>query len=236
MGLLETALLVCSALAGGAAVVFLRFENKRLLALLVSFSGAFLLSLIFLHLLPGVFGAELPWAAGVFILLGFCVQLFLEYLSGGVEHGHSHHHHGPAGFPFAIFTGLCLHAFLEGMPIGHLHDGHNHSLLIGILLHKLPVAVVLAILLKNAGLTSARVMIWVGFFSLMSPMGSWAFGWLNGLGLAPSESLVAGATGLLIGILLHVSTTILFESSEGHRYNGLKLLVIAFGLVLGGFI
>lgn len=235
LGLLETLLLVVSALLGGGVVVFLRFENKKALSLLVSFSGAFLLSLIFLHLLPSVFQSALPVAAGVFILGGFCIQLFLEYLSGGVEHGHSHSH-AASGFPLAIFIGLCLHAFLEGMPIGHLHHEHNHSLLIGILLHKLPVAIVLAILMRSAGLKPASIMLWVGLFSLMSPLGSWSFGWLNEQGWMPGESLVAGATALLIGILLHVSTTILFEGSEGHRYNGLKLLVLAVGLVLGGLI
>ena len=33
-------------------------------------------------------------------------------------------------------------------------------------------------------------------------------------------------TALVIGIFLHVSTTILFESNEGHKFNVTKLLVI----------
>lgn len=224
-------------LVGAGLVLLLRFENRKLTNLLVAFSGAFLLSLIFLHLLPPVFSTDLPMHGGFFVLGGFCIQLFLEYLSGGVEHGHDHAHgHGHRGFPLMIFIGLSLHAFLEGMPIGHLDHEHNHSLLVGILLHKLPVAVVLTVMLREAGLPPLRVGFWLLLFGLMSPLGSWAFGVIEGWGALQPEQWVAAATGVLVGILLHVATTILFEGSEGHKYNGLKLLVLATGLVLGGLV
>lgn len=235
MDALQVVLLIGVALIGAALVLLFNFEHKRITRLLVAFSGAFLLSLIFLHLLPEVFLADLPMAAGSYVLFGFGIQLFLEYLSGGVEHGHDHSH-GHAGFPRAIFIGLCIHAFLEGMPIGHLGHEHNHSLLVGIVLHKLPVAVVLTILLKNAGLTKTKVFFWVSFFALMSPMGSWCFGWLDAANLVPSGQLIGAATGLLVGILLHVSTTILFEGSESHKFNGAKLIALGVGLALGAIV
>lgn len=239
MDALQAALLIGSALIGSGLVLLFNFEHKRITRLLVAFSGAFLLSLIFLHLLPEVFLADLPWAAGTYVLFGFGIQLFLEYLSGGVEHGHDHsheHEEEKTGFPLVIFIGLSIHAFLEGMPIGHLGHEHNHSLLVGILLHKLPVALVLTILLKNAGLTKAKVFFWVALFALMSPLGSWAFGALDAMGLVPTGQLIGAATGLLVGILLHVSTTILFESSESHKFNGAKLIALIIGLALGAIV
>ena len=36
--------------------------------------------------------------------------------------------------------------------------------------------------------------------------------------------------GLLIGILLHIATTILFETGDGHRVNLAKMGVIVLGL------
>ena len=172
---------------------------------------------------------------GFFVLGGFCIQLFLEYLSCGVEHGHDQSHgHDHHGFPLMIFMGLSLHAFLEGMPIGHLNHDHNHSLLVGILLHKLPVAVVLTVC--SAKQVCHRWVWRLVLFGLMSPMGSWAFGVIEGWGTLQPEQWVAAATGVLVGILLHVATTILFEGSEGHGYNGLKLLVLAAGFILGGLV
>jgi hypothetical protein len=38
--------------------------------------------------------------------------------------------------------------------------------------------------------------------------------------------------GILIGFLLHISTTMLFESGDGHRFNAAKLGVTLTGLLL----
>jgi hypothetical protein len=38
---------------------------------------------------------------------------------------------------------------------------------------------------------------------------------------------------VVIGIFLHLSTTILFESDEGHQYNVRKAISIALGVALG---
>ena len=43
-------------------------------------------------------------------------------------------------------------------------------------------------------------------------------------------------TALSVGIFLHISTTIIFESSEGHKFNLAKLVIIAFGLLTSYFI
>jgi len=42
-------------------------------------------------------------------------------------------------------------------------------------------------------------------------------------------------TGAVIGVLLHISTTILFEAGENHKYNATKLLMIVLGFVLAFF-
>jgi hypothetical protein len=38
---------------------------------------------------------------------------------------------------------------------------------------------------------------------------------------------------IAIGMFLHISTTIIFESSEGHKINFMKLLSIIIGFALG---
>jgi hypothetical protein len=43
-------------------------------------------------------------------------------------------------------------------------------------------------------------------------------------------------TAVVIGILFHISSTIIFESSEGHKFNVAKVSMIIFGVVLAYFI
>ena len=85
---------------------------KKNLPLLLSFGGAFLLGLCFLHLLPEAFVAN--GHAGFWVIGGFLVQIGLEYLSKGMEHGHVHGNR----FGLLAFISLCLHAFIEAMPFG----------------------------------------------------------------------------------------------------------------------
>ena len=217
-------------------MLWVKPSDPNKLKLLIAFSGAYLLSITALHLLPEVFtGDDRGAYFGSFILVGFFIQVMLEYLSGGIEHGHAHTHRS-AGLPVGLMIGLCLHAFLEGMPLGggdagHSHHGHSHShglepLLLGIVLHKYPVAMVFLAMLLNSGLAKAKAFGLLAVFAAMAPLGT-LLGGVEMVGQYNRESLA-----IVIGIFLHVSTTILFESSEGHRFNAYKMMAIAAGLAL----
>jgi zinc transporter ZupT len=217
-------------------VLWVKPSDPNKLKLLIAFSGAYLLSITALHLLPEVFtGDDRGAYFGSFVLVGFFIQVMLEYLSGGIEHGHAHTHRS-AGLPVGLMIGLCLHAFLEGMPLGggdagHSHHGHSHShglepLLLGIVLHKYPVAMVFLAMLLNSGLAKAKAFGLLAVFAAMAPLGTLLSG-VEMVGQYNRESLA-----IVIGIFLHVSTTILFESSEGHRFNAYKMMAIAAGLAL----
>jgi hypothetical protein len=41
---------------------------------------------------------------------------------------------------------------------------------------------------------------------------------------------------MVIGVFLHISTTILFESSEGHKFNLNKILAIIVAITIAYFI
>lgn len=212
-------------------MLWVKPSDPNKLKLLIAFSGAYLLSITALHLLPEVFtGDDRGAYFGSFVLVGFFIQVMLEYLSGGIEHGHTHTHRS-AGLPVGLMIGLCLHAFLEGMPLGggDAGDSHTHGLeplLLGIVLHKYPVAMVFLAMLLNSGLAKAKAFGLLAVFAAMAPLGTLLSG-VEMVGQYNRESLA-----IVIGIFLHVSTTILFESSEGHRFNAYKMVAIAAGLAL----
>jgi hypothetical protein len=242
-------LLLLVALSGAAIYEWAGKTLQPHLPLILAFGGAFLIGLIFNHLVPETYalGANEGW----FVLLGFMLQGLLEYLSQGIEHGHVHVHHTneeTSKMPWGIVVSLCLHALIESMPLtesDHDHDGHHHghvhvtgfdqldlALFFGLVLHKFPVALVLMGMLNALGISAMRRWAVMLAFGLMPLFGMMLYEALvhSEAAWASHVPLVAG--GVLIGILLHISTTILFETGDGHRFNRNKLLVTIAGLGL----
>lgn len=218
-------------LLSGYLVLYFKPNLTSNLKLLLSFSGAFLLAICFLHLIPELY-SNYSYSIGIFILIGFVLQVLLEYFSKGIEHGHYHPDKKNKVFPIALFLSLCLHSFVEGMALvdsNHIHLTHynNTSLLIGILLHKLPIVIVLVTLFVANQIKLKSVVLSILIFSLTAPFGLYLatnFG-------SQLLSNVSVLNALAVGILLHVSTTILFETSEGHKFHLKKFIVIIIGLL-----
>ena len=227
----EYLLLFFSVIISGGAVFFIKTANKFFLKLILSFSGAYLFGITVLHLIPAVYQTDTT-TVGYFILLGFFIQIILEYFSEGIEHGHIHvHHHQSPVFPYAIMLSLSLHSFLEGMPLADRHHDHEHGdqLLAGIVLHHLPVAFALVSMLLQSGVKRSTTIIMLIIFAAMAPLGAAVSNLLSGAVIANLSMYYDKIMAVVIGIFLHISTTILFESTEDHRFNLYKLIVICIG-------
>lgn len=225
-----------SVVIGYFIALFLRPKSKKNLKLLLAFSGAFLLSLTVMHLLPEVYENDVPHtenhhhnhnsAIGIFIMIGIVFQIILEYFSKGAEHGHVHGHQTLNQIPWLLFFSLCLHALLEGMPISK----QNH-LAYGIAIHHFPIAIILTTFFINAHLNKKAILFFMFIFAFMTPIGTFLADNLVFL-----QAYYTQISGIVIGILFHISSTIIFESSEGHKFNLAKLTVIVLGIVLAYFI
>jgi len=198
-------------------------NDKKWIRLFLSFSGAYLLSITVLHLLPEVYEGSQN-NIGLFILFGIVIQTVLEFFSRGAEHGHVHAHDHDNDVTWMLFISLSIHAFLEGMPLGF--ENHN-QLLWAIVIHKVPVAIILFIFLKNTSLSKTAIYIFITFFALMSPLGSFMVG-----GIPVLETYHKEITAVIIGVFLHISTAILFESSDNHHFNLRKFIAIMLGFLV----
>lgn len=195
-------------------------KNKSNFKLLLAFSGAFLLALTIFELLPEVYEQSNGKTVGLFIMCGILLQIFLEFFSKGAEHGHVHIDSEKSDFPILVFLSLCIHSLLEGFPI------HDHgTILYGILIHKVPIAIILSIFLLNSKIKLSNAIVFIVLFALMTPLGTYFAANFDAI----SEYSIP-INSLVIGVFLHISTVILFESSEGHTFNLRKLIAIVLGI------
>jgi zinc transporter ZupT len=236
MEIWELILLFSSSTLGGLAIFLFKKDNSNRLKLVLSFSGAYLFAITVLHLMPDVYSSNNP-QIGLFILGGFLLQIFMEQFSEGIEHGHIHkQNHNHVVFPIGIMISLCLHAFLEGMPLA---QGQHQELVYGIALHHIPAAFALGSVLLENKLSKRNIFALLILFALMSPLGYWLSFEIGHGSIGNIEVYFNQIMAVVIGIFLHISTTILFESSVDHKFNLRKVIAVLLGIgiaLLGFFL
>ncbi|SFA59242.1 Zinc transporter ZupT [Pedobacter suwonensis] len=215
------------AFLGGTAIFLVKSDKSKLLKLILSFSGAYLFAITVLHLIPDAYSGPDKGQIGIFILIGFLLQIFLEQFSEGVEHGHIHKQHDGHVFPFGVMISLCLHAFLEGMPLAK--EQHN-ELIFGISLHHIPAAFALASILMQNHFKKSSIIFYLIVFAIMAPLGFYVSVGLSNGTIGGIDAYFNKIMGIVIGIFLHISTTILFESSADHKINTRKMIAVLLGI------
>lgn len=217
---------IVTVLIGYVFVLVFKPTKQKNLKLLLAFSGAFLLSITVFNFLPEVFNNNNDKTIGLFIMIGILLQIILEFFSKGAEHGHVHLSKNESVFPWLLFISLSIHSVLEGLPI-EAHD----NLIYGIIIHKLPVAIILSTFFLASQLSRIKILFFLALFALMTPLGV----------LLSQETDIfkiyyTEISALVIGIFLHISTVILFESSEEHKFNLSKLSAIIVAIAVAYFI
>jgi zinc transporter ZupT len=217
-------------------VYFTSAKGTENFKFILSFSGAYLFSITVIHILPEAVTESGDFKlAGVYVLIGYFLQMLIEYFSTGVEHGHIHLHDDHKGTQkYFILLAMCVHGLLEGtllMHPSHAHEeGDADTLLIGLVLHKLPEAFALAAVL--IGLMKHRVSLfgWQLVFALASPVGLFVSDYLSDAGILDAEAMGL-LFALLAGNFLYISTTIFFESNPQHKFKASRLAMSIFGAV-----
>ncbi|HSI90011.1 MAG TPA: ZIP family metal transporter, partial [Adhaeribacter sp.] len=235
-------ILFITVLFSGFLVKFLPQNNQYWLKILLAFSGAYLFTITITHILPDVLlSTDDPRQVGYYVLAGFFLQLVLELFSHGIEHGHVHKHSHDQGIgtvPFMLLFSLIIHSFLEGSILvsnghGH-HHGHSHgggsleganfySILAGITIHHIPAAVALMSVLMFRLNNFTKAFGYLFLFAAAAPVGILFSNYII-LEQLQNTNLFLILSGLVAGNFLHISTTILFETSPDHRFNRNKIL------------
>jgi len=233
-------LILAVAIGAGLGFGLRRFTTANLNYGL-AFGGAYLLGISVLHLLPEIYQTASA-GIGVYILIGFILQLVLEFLSGGLEHGHVHDHsHTEPNYLLQILLGLCIHSFIEGLPLARyesfhheFHGEQSHSamhFIYAIMLHKIPAAFALTIFIIKSSFTKFKAFLVLGLFAISSPLGA-----LVGNILDLDSINMSILLAIVVGSFLHIATVILFENEDVHHHQfswrKLVFILLGFGLSL----
>lgn len=217
------------------------------------FGGAFLFASCFINLVPHIFIGEDPYRfttpnlhfkIASAVMIGFLIQLMLEHLTQGAEHGHNHcpccedehlehehhhqghcHHQSHVHPVTGLILGLSIHAFLEGMPLVDLDGDIHQGLLYGIVLHNIPIALVMVGLFISNHYSLGKSIALLAIFAIMTPLGSLCNTYL----LPQNEMLQSIIMAVVVGILLHVSVSILFDHDHNtFSWTKMVLIIVAF--------
>lgn len=237
-------ILFLTPLISGLLVFMLPEGRTRSYRLLLVFAGAYLFGITVIHILPELYrqNSEVE-LIGLFVLAGFFLQQFLEHFTSGVEHGHihvqghvhTHDHHHQQVSAIVLLMALCVHAFLEGAmlaqpaSLGFQYD--INAILLGIALHRAPAAFALMTVLAFQLQSKQKAIPHLIIFSLAAPIGLLISTYLAELEILTVTSLTL-LYALVSGKFLHISTTIVFESSPEHHFNARKLTVAVLGALV----
>ena len=231
--LLSYLLIIVSVAVWGVIPVLSSRVRPGLLRGVSTFAGAFLLASCFVNIVPHLFigidkehfvAEAYGMKIGGAVVVGLLLQMLIERLTGGIGHGEQTESL-PRGSIAGLMIGLCVHAFLEGMPLVS-HDGDIHQgLLYGIALHNVPIALVLTALLWQQGAGAGKTMVLLLLFGIMTPLGS-----VFNLVVLPGDTLVQNLLmGLVVGILLHVGAGFMSSHDEAPlSWRQIVLVAIAF--------
>lgn len=217
-------LLICSVLVGVFLGKYFGGQQKLAKSLLVVSAG-FLITICINEVFPEIYGTH-SHSIGIYVIGGVLLQMLLESLTKGFEHGHMHHHHDEEQIlPLALIVGLFIHAFIEGIPLAQ-ETNIMSPYLLGIVFHNLPISFVLGSFLSQSKTYSRKFWFIVMIFALASPMGMFLGHYFN-------PDLKVYFLAVVAGIFLHISSVIIFESNKNHKMDWAKILYVVIGVSLG---
>jgi zinc transporter ZupT len=244
--ILKLVVLFFTPLLSGLLVYFIPTSKNTNFKLILVFAGSYLFAITVTHILPELYTQHQEVELiGLFVLAGFFLQQLLEYFTSGVEHGHihvhshehdhHHSHHHQSVSALVLLLALCVHAFLEGgllaepARMGQIYD--MNAILLGIALHRAPAAFALMTVLASQLHSKSKALPHLIVFSFAAPVGLLLSTYFIESEILSDAGLIY-LYALVCGNFLHISTTIVFESSPEHRFNAKKMAVAIFGALV----
>ncbi len=217
-------LLIVVTMGSGILVYAFPSLSSHHFSYVLAFAGSYLFSTAIVHLIPELFEKahdEGVTSIGIYLLIGFFLQFFLDVFGGSVAHGHL----AQGGrSSISLVVALCLHAFIEGIILPKV----DFDVWIAIMLHKLPAAFTLTSFLYINKQSRLHIFLALFLFAIAAPLGCVVYGYCESFTLLSSYHLIV-INALATGTLFHIASTILFESNPHHKIGVQQVLFVILG-------
>ena len=214
-------ILIASVLVGVLLGRFFGGQQKIAKHLLI-ISAGFMITICLTEIFPQIYHEESK-NLGLWVIGGVLLQMLLENMTKGFEHGHYHHHSEKDILPVALIIGMFIHAFIEGIPVANETDVFS-GYLQGIVIHNIPISFILGAFLFRHRKFQASSWLVITLFALASPLGIYTGKYFNPE-WTPYFLAIVG------GIFLHISSVIIFESNKNHNTDWTKIGLVILGVV-----
>lgn len=199
----------CLALLIGPALFAAERERPSVLSFLDGFVILSIGAIVLVHVVPEAIHAA-GWIAVPVAILGLALPSLTEKLELQSSHG-TH------GFAIVLaIIALCLHTFIDGFAIGNHVVSTNLWLLVGIVLHRIPVGMLIWLLIRpvwgTRGAIGSLIVLMIG-----TAIGAFA---ASSLPILEDSSALALFQVFVAGSLLHVLFHQPHDHSHGHQGHG----------------
>lgn len=230
-------ILFLATLVGGSIPLWRKNWNPSHLQYLLAFSGAFLLGITLLHLIPETL-AHGTSNAPILILFGFFLQLFFQRITHGMEHGHFHaeqEHNHKSSLHISLLIGMGIHAFSEGLPLGIPYHDESivPALFAAIGIHKIPEAMLIASMIYiNTHHNKNKTFLYLCIFAAITPISA-IVTYILDSNVTQLQPIINWCIPIIAGSFLHIATTILYESgTQKHKMKAKKWMIVLLGVGL----
>ncbi len=217
------AIIVIVSAIGLGIGIFLSSLFRRFYEPLLTVAGSFILASVVLHFnhqWQGAHGEMVGWG----LLVGIFLQITIEQLTGGIEHGHITD--VPIKYGTYFMIGLVMHALVEAMPISSLYEYSMwyNPIISSIILHRLPASMVFGFIVGRR--KKQAFIIWGSLFLLTAPVGAF-------LGYyVVSDQLLKWFEFVALGSLLYIGSTMVHEQISHHNIGWKQMVILLLGVLL----
>ena len=218
--IIATFIIVIVSAVGLGIGIFLSSLFRKFYEPLLTVAGSFILASVVLHFNHGSDYELMGWG----LLVGIFLQITIEQLTGGVEHGHITD--VPIKYGTYFMIGLVMHATVEAMPISRLYEYQvwYNPIISSIILHRLPASMVFGFIVGRR--KKQAFILWGLLFLLTAPVGA-----LLGYYVI-SEHLLKWFEFVALGSLLYIGSTMVHEQISHHNIGWKQMAILLVGSAL----
>lgn len=220
---------------GGIIGVKFKNPSKKFLSFILAFASGLMLAIVCFDLLPEAFNlTNLPIAfLGIFlgiVMMIICDLLVDKKFNKSIRFKDSKNALLKTGIVVSI--GLALHNLPEGLAIGSGFGASiklGLSLAIAICLHDIPEGISMAVPMKNGGMKTGKVLLYVILSGVTTGIGAFVGKIIGGI----SESVIAMCLSFAAGAMLYIVSVELIPESNGLYKGKLATMGTIIGFILG---